>query len=356
MGQLGHVGQGGDHAAGDDLADVAHRLGVAVVAGHAQLHSRGSGHGGSGGDGRADQLAGVDQGLHVALDHAAVGAGGHDLAEVGLLRVGQLLRPGGDLQIAHDHGGLGQLLGGGGGRRGGSGGRGGHGLLGAGTVGLGVRAGLADHAHVVQAGHVVAGLVEDGQHCAGHLGLGLEGGLVGLVGEQLVAHGHGVAHVHEPLGDDAAFHGVALAGHDHRGAVAGGHGRGGGGGASGGGRGGGGGTARQRGVRVLAGLADHTDVFQAGHVVPLLVQHLQQGAGGLRLALEGGLVGLIGKQYIAHRDGVAGLFLPFGDDAAFHGISLSGHNDCNGHVSILPVSIRFVSGVDSAVTTCMIIL
>ena len=331
VGQLGHRGQGRHHAASDDLADVAHRLGVAVVTGYAQRHRRG-GCGSRGGGGRADQLAGVDQGLHVALDHAAVGAGANHLAEVGLLRVGQFLRAGRDFEVTHDHGGFGQLPGRCGGRGGSSGGRGGHGSLGAGTVGLGIRAGLADHAHVVKAGHVVAGFVEDSQQRAGHLGLRLEGGLVGLVGEQLVAHGHSVAHVHEPFGDDAALHGVALAGHDDRGAVAGDHGRGSrGGGVGSGGRGGRGGTARQRGVGVLARLSDHAHVLQAGHVVAFLIQHLQKGAGGLRLALEGGLVGLVGKQYIAHRDGVAGLFLPFGDDAAFHGISLSRHDDCNGH-------------------------
>ena len=142
---------------------------------------------------------------------------GGDLGQIRAALLGQSLGARGDLQIADDHGGLGHLGGGSlGGRSGG-----GSGLLPRRDgYASGIRAFLADDADVLQAGHIVALLEEAGQQLAGYFGLALERGLVGLVGEQNVAHGHVVSDILVPLIDDAAFDGVALTGHDHRRTVA----------------------------------------------------------------------------------------------------------------------------------------
>src|SRR5699024_4965314 len=123
-------------------------------------------------------------------------------------------------------------------------------------------AGLAHGADVDQAGHLVAVLVELGQQGTGGGGGAFKLGLVGLVGEEHVAHIDLVAHLLLPFADEAGLHGDALLGHDDRG----GHGTGGshgGGGSGGGGRSGsdGGGCGGRRAAdapeafKFLAGLA-----------------------------------------------------------------------------------------------------
>ena len=246
VGQLRHVRQRGVHGAGDDLADVGQRLGVAVVVGRADFHLRG-GSGGLGGSGLggevgerhaaaqagafdaagiravrsgADHAASVQKRLHVALDDAAVRAGGTDKGEVCAGALGKRLGARRDLQIAGDDGGLSGFF-----RR--SRGRGSlrgsfFFLLfrgGRGAVGVEFRRALArraDDADVRQAGHVVPFLEEDVQKGAFHLRFLIESSLVGLIGEQNVADLHRVALLLGPLGDDTALDGVSLPGHDYR--------------------------------------------------------------------------------------------------------------------------------------------
>ena len=343
VGQLRHGGQGGDHGLGDHLAHVAHGLGVAVVAGHA-LFDRSSGNRcrSLGRSRCADDLARVDQGLHVALDHAAVGAGGHDLGQIGLALLRQRLGARGDLDLAHDHGGLGQLRCGGcfdGGRFLDGGAQVGVAVLG-GTELLEVVAGLADDADVEQAGNVVALLEEVGQQRAGNLGGLLEGGLVGLVGEQHVANLNLVAGLLLELVDDAALNGVALTGHDHRNRVAlPGLGCGCGLGSGCSGRCGCGrghiGVAVLGGtelLKVLAGVADDADVVQAGTVIALLEEVGQQGACDLGFLFKCGLVGLVGEKDVADCDGVARVLFELIDDTALDSVALSRHDYWNCHV------------------------
>ena len=364
VGQLRHGGQGGDHGLGDHLAHVAHGLGVAVVAGHA-LFDRSSGNRcrSLGRSRCADDLARVDQGLHVALDHAAVGAGGHDLGQIGLALLRQRLGARGDLDLAHDHGGLGDLRCGG--RFDGAlfldgGAQVGVAILG-GTELLKVVAGLADDADVEQAGNVVALLEEVGQQRAGNLGGLLKGSLVGLIGEQHVADFDLVAGLLLELVDDAALHGVALAGHDHRNRVAlpglgcAGRLRG---GCCGCGCGSGGhvGVAVLVGtelLEILAGVADDADVQQAGHIVALLEEVRQQRAGNLGLLLEGSLVGFIAEQHVADFHLVARVLLELIDDTAFDSVALSRHNYWNCHCD---ASSRILNLPIIQVLTCIHLL
>ena len=247
VGQLRHVRQRGVHGAGDDLADVGQRLGVAVVVGRADFHLRGGSGGRGGGSGLggevgerhaaaqtgafdaagiraarsgADHAASVQKRLHVALDDAAIRAGGTDKGEVRACALGKRLGARRDLQIAGDDGGLSQFL-----RRSGGLNRGG----GCGSFLLGgFRGGFArggelgrtlarraDDANVRQAGNVVPFLEKDIQKRAFDLGFLVKGGLVGLIGEQNVADLHRVALLLGPLGDDTALNGVSLPGHDH---------------------------------------------------------------------------------------------------------------------------------------------
>ena len=239
---------------GDDLAHVAHRLGVAVVHGRAQRHGGGgSGGGRSGGGSRrgfallfqiaqgdaaaqtgalsaaliagagrgGDDEAAVDQLLHVAGNDAAVGAGGHDLRKIGAALLGQRAGAGRDVHIAHDNGGLSDFLGLGIFGRGARGFGGGRGLGGGGGSAAGIKLGerfaaVADDHDVGQAGHVVALVEEDRQHGAGFLGFLIEGSLVRFIGEQYVADCNAVADLLVPFGNDTTFNRLTLTGHNDR--------------------------------------------------------------------------------------------------------------------------------------------
>src|SRR5699024_2947609 len=108
-------------------------------------------------------------------------------------------------------------------------------------------------------------LVELGQQRTGGGGGAFKLGLVSLVGEEHVAHGHLVAHLLLPFADEAGLHGDALLGHDDGGGHGTGGGHGGGGrsggrsGFDGGGCGGGAADAPEA-FKLLAGLAHGADV------------------------------------------------------------------------------------------------
>ena len=65
---------------------------------------------------------------------------------------------------------------------------------------------LADHANVLQAGHVIALGGEDRQQRAGVFGGFVKSGLVGFIGEQKIAGSDTVADLLVPFADQAAFH------------------------------------------------------------------------------------------------------------------------------------------------------
>ena len=248
VGQLCHGGQRSHHGTGDNLAHIGHGLGVAVVHGLAQLNC-GSSNCSSGSSSLsglgfqigqsdlaadagavdaagvgacsslADQLACVDQSLHVTLDNAAFGAGGLYKGQIGAALLGQSLGTGRDLHVAGNNNGLSQLFSRSGfcGGLGGSSFLSGSGLSGAGAFGTELvhrLAGVADNANVQQAGDVVAFLKENLEESTGVLGFLIESGLVGLVGEQDLACGDGVALLLVPLGDDTAFNCITLTGHN----------------------------------------------------------------------------------------------------------------------------------------------
>ena len=100
------------------------------------------------------------------------------------------------------------------------------------------------------------------------------------------------------------------------------------------GLGGGGGSAAgiELGER-FAAVADDHDVGQAGHVVALVEEDRQHGAGFLGFLIESGLVRFIGEQNIADRNAVADLFVPFGNDTTFNRLTLTGHNDRCRHIA-----------------------
>ena len=162
--------------------------------------------------------SGVDEGLHVALDHAAVGTGGIDKGQIRAAFFGQSLGAGRNLHFAHEYGGFGFFRNRSGG--GSLGGRSGFLSGGSGVAGLGgtervdAFAGIADDADVGQAGNVVAFVEEDFQHGAGFLGFFVKSGLIGFVGEQDIADSDGITLFLVPLGDDTAFHCIALTGHN----------------------------------------------------------------------------------------------------------------------------------------------
>lgn len=162
--------------------------------------------------------AGFHEPSNVALDDASVGAGclGVPGINAGLLRqragarrnlqaaVRGLrgLRRGGLLLFL----GLGRFVRLHGGRFGGS----------AGLQRAVVLALRADGADVCEAGNLVPVTEENGEELALFGAFALEGGLIRFVGEQNVANLHRVAHVLEPLSDDAGFHRDAGFRHDDR--------------------------------------------------------------------------------------------------------------------------------------------
>ena len=91
-------------------------------------------------------------------------------------------------------------------------------------------------------------------------------------------------------------------------------------------------SACGKGAYILAGSAYNAYIFKAGHIVALLVKDGKQHAGILCLLVKGGLVRLVGEKNVAYCYGIAYLFVPFCDDAAFHRLSLPGHNYGNRHI------------------------
>ena len=76
----------------------------------------------------------------------------------------------------------------------------------------------------------------------------------------------------------------------------------------------------------LALIADDHDVGQAGNVVALREENCKNSAFIFCFLIESSFVGLVGEQDVAHRDFVTDLLSPLGDNAAFHRLTLSGHN------------------------------
>ena len=75
---------------------------------------------------------------------------------------------------------------------------------------------------------------------------------------------------------------------------------------------------------------DGANVLQAGNFVAFVIENIQQFAFLGGLALEGSLVGFIGKQNIANLNLVANLLQPLTDDAAFHSDASLGHQNTAG--------------------------
>ena len=84
--------------------------------------------------------------------------------------------------------------------------------------------------------------------------------------------------------------------------------------------------------KILARVADHADVVQAGHIVALLKEIGQQRTCDLGFLFKSGLVGFVGEEHVANFDLVAGMFLKLIDDTALDSVALSRHNDWNCHM------------------------
>jgi hypothetical protein len=200
------------------------------------------------------------------------------------------------------------------------GGRGG-GRFGAGLQEFKRIAGIADGADVLQAGNLVALVIERGEQGAGRGGGALELRLVGLVGEEDIADRYRIADLLLPRAHDAGFDRDAFLRHDdglRAGAVGlccGSGGRG-----CGSLRRLGGSLGRSRALEtcgLFAGLADRADVHEAGNLVAFVVENVEQRARRSGLALKLRFVGLIGEEDIADRYLVADLLLPCAHDARF---------------------------------------
>jgi ABC-type uncharacterized transport system YnjBCD ATPase subunit len=76
----------------------------------------------------------------------------------------------------------------------------------------------------------------------------------------------------------------------------------------------------------LALIADDHHVGQAGNVVALREENRKNSAFIFCFLIESSFVGLVGEQDVAHRDFVTDLLSPLSDNAAFHRLTLSGHN------------------------------
>ena len=236
MRELRHRGEGAEHRAGNDLADVGHRLGVGVAFGGSggcrrcfgrlggQIVQRDhAAHTGASRSTRVRALRGrahaqpfVEQALHIARDHAAVRPGGHGLGEVGSAGSGHRLGARRNFHtVAHSSSRLNRLSGGGGAFRLAGRGSGSFGIFASAGRKFGVAfTGVADDADIRQAGNIIALFEEAREQRTRDLGFLIKSGLIGFIREQHVANVHAVANVFLPGGNDAAFHGLTLPRHN----------------------------------------------------------------------------------------------------------------------------------------------
>ena len=262
--------------------------------------------------------------LHILLHNAAVGAGAGDQRSVQTVSGSQLGSSGGHGSACLDrsnslcHGSSFHNCGS--------------------SAGLQAISGLALGANctdVLHAGNFLALFEEDGQQLTFCGRLALEGSLVGFVSKQNVADLDIIADGLQPLANDAGFDSDAGLGHDNCLGL----------GVAGNCCGSSGGcgcscrsccglsgcaAALQTG-NILTGVADRTNVDQAGYFVALFEEDLQQSALCGRFTLEGSLIGLVGEQNVADLNGIADLLFPSTDDTAFHCNARLGHDYCICH-------------------------